>query len=235
MNDLNVTHQISNEKGELVIRTGEAMPLKPWVKIDIAGGINAPFEFLIAKTGNYDGKDAYILYDDESIILILNETDPYKIAKIEGRIVRDSTIKSIGINEAQLDIEDLRNLLKFKPHLFKENERKQMLSELLNLEYRVNTVRKDAKDDKGKVSQSIDINVEDLKILRTFTLNVPLFKNSLPQPFKCNLEIVAVGSGVQFFIYSEEMLTRLENEPKELIAGVLEKISAIFTCSVIRL
>lgn len=182
------------EKGEIVIRTGEALPLREPQHVEVAGNIDAPARWIESK---FEFKDecfqnkstVYVGRENGNIMLAQDEANYYGVS-VAGSLELSKEYKAFAINGGNYyPSQKLADFLKMHRSCFaSKQEAMNLVATLYKFEAKVNTQIKDADDRKGNVTklreQVVQSNLPD-----SFTLCIPIFKGLPKQTIEVEVYI----------------------------------------------
>ena len=170
---------------ELTMREGAAMKLldpKPPVKIDLAGVIGAPVEFLskrVSAADQINPKRCHVLVDREkvSITLITAENDEYETGKVVGKLSQHPKFAEFGINSGKgWEPNELGQFFKMNRAFFPDKAANmKLVTDLKNFEANVATKIEWQKSEKGDFKDNYS-GVVMSNLPEAFTLQIPIFK-----------------------------------------------------------
>ena len=217
----------------LTILQGEApakLDEKEPVKIDIAGTIYAPLNFLDKRVKDIDQHKAHIIVNREKlqIILIIAEDDPYKQGKVAGKIQLSEIFMKLGINGGKAwRPEQLGQFLKLN-RSFAEDKTAIMtvISALKNFTAKVNQDVERATSEKGNrtfsFKQAVNSNVPT-----SFKLKLPVFSGGEYETIEVETYASVDGTDVTIQLMSAGAYDVVEEAKRNDIEDVIEKIREI--------
>ena len=190
---------------QVVLRKGEALPMREPETVNLTGTIDAPARWVESKQrlnhkeayngGNTDessiveenGNNSRVMvYREEgSVTLIENETSYYRNT-IEGRLCTSEKYDKFGINSGDYkNPQDMADFFKMNRTCFASvAEANSLVNLLRNFEANVTSQMKDLDDRRGNITQ-LRQQVVQSNLPDSFTLTMPIF-NGLP---KQNIEV----------------------------------------------
>ena len=173
--------KINVEEGvkTLIIREGDALPVKEPRSISISGTIDAVTRFLDKRKDTLEQKECCILIDRDkmSILLIIDETNHYA-GSVIARLENHPDFDKYGINaERGWNTAQLAEFIKMNRSAFSDKKTAMDLtSKLLNLKIKVERELEKSDNNRGDVRMMAAQKVIDNSIPEGFTINVHIFK-----------------------------------------------------------
>lgn len=184
-NKINLT--IENYTGEkpimVVYREGTAGKVlddKAPEKADVDGVLSTPFDWLEKRVDTIDQKKAKILVEREkySIVLVVNERDPYNKTTITGTAELSEVFKKFGINDpnAGWAPAKLGQFLRLNRAAFEDKEQcMKLVSALKNFKANAQSQIEKQHDPSGSRAEVYRQTVES-NLPKSFTVHIPIFK-----------------------------------------------------------
>lgn len=224
-----VAHPGSNE---IIIREGAApkqLDIMPPNRLMIVGTIGAPLEFL-TKRPNVRPEDCHILVNREnlSIVLNINEADPYTDGSIVGKLTLHPKFLEFGINQKKpWDPNELGQFFKMNRSFFSNREENmKLVTDLMNFTACVDsTVEKHNKENgsnKKSYSQVVNSNFPD-----AFTLYLPIFKGVTSSFIQVETYASINGSEVSLQLFSPGANQSIEELRNKEIDTQIEHIKEL--------
>lgn len=189
MEKVNLT--ITKDNHEVVIREGEALPLREPVKINIAGIITAPA--LYANARDLVGKETHVLVnrDNKSITLVISETSAYN-GNVIGKLTLSKDYEKFGINSnKKFTAFELADLIKMNRKCFGSIEQSmKLVTGLKNLEIKVSAEINKKTDNRANVKDIFQQTVKT-NIPETFKMKMEIYKGQGEQEFDVEIYIDA--------------------------------------------
>lgn len=194
MEDLKLT-VTPNEKGELIIRTGQAEPIRKVNFLEIQGLITAPFEWH-AKRVNVDTMQGVfprgicVVNHDAKTIAFETEIDEnLDRVKIVGQLEPGDAIARLGINTTKTySLISLYKALRVEALYFSNKKNlADLLKSLQHFEVETETKLKNVNDRKGTTAMELVREVKTKHDL-SFTLELELFKGVGPSTIRVEVE-----------------------------------------------
>lgn len=228
---------------ELTMREGAAMKLldpKPPVKIDLAGVIDAPVEFLskrVSEADQINPKRCHVLVDREkvSITLITAENDEYETGRVTGRLSQHPKFAEFGINAGKgWEPTELGQFFKMNRSFFPDKTANmKLVTELKNFEANVATKIERQKSEKGDFKDNYS-GVVMSNLPEAFTVQLPIFKGMPAETIEVEFYASVNGREVTLQLISpgacqllEDLRDRVIDEQIEQIRGLSPEIAII--------
>ena len=233
MEDKKVVLNLPAGTTEVVLREGAAAkvldPLPP-VKIDIAGVIGAPSEFLakrVSEADQIDPKRCHVLVDRErvSITLITGENDEYTTGKVVGALTIHPKFAQFGINFGKgWEPNELGQFFKMNRAFFPDKEANMKLVNFLkNFEADVATKIERQRSEKGDFKDNYS-GVVMSNLPEAFTVQIPIFKGMPAEIIEVEFMASINGREVTLQLISPGANQLLEDLRDQVIDEQIEKI-----------
>ena len=200
------------------------------VKIDIAGVIFAPLNFLDKRVKDIDQHKAHILVcrDKLQILLIINEDDEYNRGKVLGQLAFSEIFKKLGINSSKAwQPEQLGQFLKLNRSFFSDKTAGMtVVSALKSFTAKVDQDVKRETNEKGNRTASFKQAV-DSNIPEKFKLKLPIFSGGDYVEIEVETYASIDGTDVAISLQSAGANDVVEETKANVISDVIEKIRAI--------
>jgi len=229
----NITVKVESGSGELVIREGMAVEVKPLKNYEVKGQISAPFDFTAQK--DIDWKKALLLVDitEGTLVFKTDLHEPFGVSTITGVVEESSVISKFGINKTnKYTSKDLAKIIKMNLFYFADqSEAKKVIIALNKFEAKISTTLEDHKDTRGNIKnlfqREVESNVPDKIVFRS-----EIIKGQHPIEFNVDICAESTNAGVEFYLESTELLLLLEKEKERLILDQVRAFSE-FNCPTI--
>ena len=133
------------ENGELIVREGEALPLKEPRVIKIKGQIDSPFRWIQKRMTEVSPHYSHIIVDREkmNISLFIGDRDYYQ-AEVSGSLQLDPAFNKFGINSGKyITTHEMAELIKMNRTFFENfSISSELVSALKNLKAQVGEIIK---------------------------------------------------------------------------------------------
>ena len=218
---------------ELTMREGAAMKLldpKPPVKIDLAGVIGAPVEFLskrVSEADQINPKRCHVLVDREkvSITLITAENDEYETGKVVGKLSQHPKFAEFGINSGKgWEPNELGQFFKMNRAFFPDKAANmKLVTDLKNFEANVATKIERQKSEKGDFKDNYS-GVVMSNLPEAFTVQLPIFKGMPAETIEVEFYASVNGREVTLQLISPGACQLLEDLRNRVIDEQIERI-----------
>ena len=183
---LNIENYTGDKPIELIVREGKAamqadpLPTKSPIPVSFSGTLPSVAEWLGKRVSDLDQKHAFVKVDRENntIVLIINENDPYLKGEIKGTIAFTDDFKRIGINDPNKSWEPNRLAQYFRLNraMFTDKEEAMKLVSLLkNFTANAKSEIQKQKDPSGSRADVYKATVES-NLPKSFRLNLGIIK-----------------------------------------------------------
>lgn len=217
------------QSGELIIREGQALPLKEPVKISITGNIKAVGNFLKCRDNNSSlwqkihSNQAIVLVDRNKMTIRLSThpNDCYG-TEITGCLELSDELLKFAINtDKTYDKQALVKLLRFNGLYFDDKEKHSaLLAAYQSFSANANTDIKDDSDKRGNkianFQKKVTTNIPD-----DFILNIPVFKGMPTMRFRVEICLDVTDGGARFWFESVELNEIIISERDKIIDAEL--------------
>lgn len=230
---------VETDKGEVVFRQGEAMPVKEPTKVDFTGELPSVSRYLAIHgvEGTLTDKETNENYvHPEKAIITVNRaarsievvTDcksPYS-HKITGKLELSDEIKQFNINPAgeTQTREQLVKLLRFNKRFFADKEKH---AEILAAYQKFNVTTqgglKVESDNRGNKDLGYQ-NKVTTTLPEAFFLEIPIFKGYPPVKFMVEICLDVSAAEARFWLESPELAEVVETQAKSLIEDEIKLI-----------
>lgn len=218
-NQINITPQGS----ELIIRTGDALPVSPKRPIVIVGSIESPLTYLIKRMP--PASDCYIIYNlnDQKIVLIDNDTED-KPNYITGQMELTEEFKSLKIGTTWNSVEALaKTLKKLRRYFPNSNQAATLVSAIRNHKSKITSDLEKSSNDRGSKKNLLTRSVETT-IPEGFEMTMPIFENTEPVTFMIDIFIDASSSSVSIELDSLDAEEKRKTIARDAIEEQLKKV-----------
>jgi len=225
MEKLNLT-AIPNSDGEIIIRTGSALPVEPERNESFNTILKGPAIFYHNKSKNYVWTRAHLLVDRKNYKLTLNtgEHESHGVATVTGKLNPNGELGAFKINTMKTwTAKELSDFLKMRRFFFTDREENMKIVQSLNdIKLRVVKEIESSNDFKGQKKHHFEQSVQhEFKL--SFTLNIPIFYGTDPSTFKVDINLDVTDAGVQFWLESVELKELEQDMVDRLIDTELSK------------
>lgn len=200
------------------------------VKIDISGNIESPLEFLKKRIGDIDQHKAQIIVcrDNLSIVLVINENDPYNSGKVFGTLRISKVFSSFGINTTkQWEPSELGQFLKLnRTYFVNRDENMAVVNALKTFDAKVQqTVQRENKENGNKAftfRQAVDSNIPD-----KFKLRIPIISGSGPLDIEVETFACIDGPSVSIGLQSPGANEVIEEVRNRYISNIVSQLREV--------
>lgn len=226
----NIQIKVENGVKELLIRQGQALPLKEPVSLEIDGTIETVSRWLEKKKFDSDLQlRSHVIINREckSIILHGDENNAYS-DMIRGSVSMHPEFIKWGINDDSKSYtsQELALKVKMNRYMFSSLEKAaELVTVFQNLKAKVNREIENSNDGRGNARKSFNQVVESMSIPEKFTLITPIFKGDVKRELE--VEIVIDPSTLNCSLISPDAITTINNMVDDLINKEIEKITEL--------
>jgi len=221
---------LAEEQKELVVREGNALPVKEPVKISILGIISTVTTFIKYRlnviTPMVDTCHILVNRVKMTISLVIDECNHYS-GFVSGKLSMNPDFLSFGINTGKSwSHKDLAEFIKMNRSCFADREVASVLAaDLSKLKVKVETEVEKSDDNRANVVASLRQTVIENTIPESFYLNMPIFQGKNKVSFPVSLYIDAMS--YQIKLVSPDAKELVDDMKDEAIGEELEKIKEI--------
>ena len=234
---INIFVPEDTKKSEILIRevgSANELPVKEPIRLEVAGVIGAPVEFLrhrYAVTGQIDREHSHVIVDRDhnTITLITNEDDERRRQKITGKIALSKQYEEFGINTGKSwNPNDLGQFFKMNRIYFPDREKNMQLVTLLksfeaDIQTKVERERKENGSFKDNYAGVVTANIPPC-----FDLAIPIYKGSAPEIVEVEFYATVNGRDVFLSLYSPGAVAAVEDVRNNLIDDQIKIIREEF-------
>lgn len=222
---------------EIIHREGQAPQVlnpKAPVKINLAGVIGAPFEFLqkrISEPEQIDQKRCHVIYSRDKLeiqLVMMSENDEYIRGVVIGKLEVHPTFKKFGINSDQKWApEELGQFLKMHRVFFPvQSENMDLVTKLKSFEANIESKLKQEKNQNGSETDNYS-KVVNSNLPGAFKIKIPLFKGMKAEELEVEIYASVNGRTVSLQLVSPGAVQALEDIRDEIIDSEISQISTI--------
>lgn len=203
---------IQNTEGEVIIRHGEALPVKHPTAVRISGTLNAPADFLAGKKTwldeNQSDTHLQIFMDQGRLVLHINDTDPFTEHIIEGSLKQDGVLQRFRINsDKRWGVQEFLKFIKTMRYYFAQpSQCNELVKSLMNWSAKVETVIKDNQDTSGNSLMMLEKKVGDIALERKFDLNIPIFQGYPKAKVSVEIGFEPSANKVDLYLISDDLI-----------------------------
>lgn len=178
------TFELKSDNNELVIRHGDALPLKEPQRVHIIGTLDAPLQYLQKRIENINQKECNIIVNREamSLRLIINEHSQYHDA-IDGKLTLHPDFVNFGINSGKYKTpNDMAEFIKMNRSCFENRqEAMELVQQLRTFRAKIDK-QVEAEDNRNKGDKKYLYNqIVDSNIPASFKVCIPIFRGTKKQ------------------------------------------------------
>lgn len=222
---------VESDKGEIVIREGEALLLKAPKKISIAGNINSVKEFLNKRTAingvvlqKLDKSSAIIIVDEDKGTIHLqldpeNQDGTEIVAKVEPTLY----LEQFQINGSKTFTQtELVKILRFSKQLFETPAKHEaVLKAYQSFDFTASIKSASEADLRGNKSNSLQ-KIITTNLPQEFVLNLPIFKGQPKETFRVEICYDTTEGSIRFWFESPELKDLIDQRKIELFEEELK-------------
>jgi hypothetical protein len=233
MEDKKVVLNLPEGTTEVVLREGAAAKVldpQPPVKIDLAGVIGAPAEFLakrVSEAQQIDPKRCHVLVDREkiSITLITAENDAYTTGRVVGALSIHPKFAQFGINFGKgWEPNELGQFFKMNRAFFPDKAANmKLVTDLKNFEANVATTIEKQRSEKGDFKDNYS-GVVTSNLPEAFAVQIPIFKGMPAETIEVEFMASVNGRDVTLHLISPGATQLLEELRDRVIDEQIERI-----------
>lgn len=211
--------------GEVIIREGQALPVREPERVIITGTIDAPARFAEMRSERIPQIVSHVLVNREEMTIKLscNENNPYG-SRITGKLEISPEFKKMGINSGNYITNfEMAELIKMNRAYFENRqEAMKLVSDLQQFKARVNKEVEDSNDNRGNRHLLLDQAVQH-NLPEKFTLDIPLFKGEGKQHIE--VEVYVNPADLTMTLVSPEANDRITDGRDFIMDAVITRIS----------
>lgn len=212
---------------DVVIRHGDALPLREQAPVKIKGTIEAPKIWLEKKITGIDQSQCHIEVNREemSILLVINEESYYKDT-VKGSLVLSPEFLKFGINNGKyISGIELSDFIRMNRSYFENKQTAMALVSICrNFKAKVNKDMEVSKDTRGNYSGSLR-QVVDANTPSSFEVVIPIFRGGKKVKFAVEIDINP--ETLQMTLVSPDAQDIIEDCRDKVIGSELDNIKAI--------
>lgn len=197
---------LSDGVHELIVRSGDALPVREPKPLKIEGNFPTVSTFLRGRYATLKPDECHILVDrDHGVIeLIISETSHFS-GSVKGLLYEDADFTAFGINKAKkYTLRELSDFIKMHRYCFEDPAvAMKLVADLRNFKAKVNKDIEKVGDNRGNRNEVLS-QVVDSNIPESFTLRMPIFQGGLPCTFKVEINIIVRDADMECLLESVE-------------------------------
>lgn len=176
---------------DMVIRFGDALPLKEPKYVSIHGTIDAPARWVEKRKDDIVSADAHILVDRDHMTITLNtDENNFYSDQIVGTLTLSTEIQEFGINTGEyMSCFDMADRIKqLRTYFETQQDAMKLVSELRNFKAKVDK-ELELSDDKRGNQKILRAQTVESNLPKSFNVNMPIFKGTEKRTFEVEVEI----------------------------------------------
>lgn len=223
----NLHLKIETNNNEIVIRKGDALPLKEPKVINLSGIITTPADWVAKRVTTIEQLKTHVVadYTNRTITLTIDEENHYQIV-IAGKLEIFPELSKLSINgNSTYDEKELLKKLNFFGRWFTDKSaHKELLSRLQSFKAKVNMTFTNADDFKGTAAIEKLTKIEH-EIPLEFVLSIPVFAGGEEKSFKVEICVSVRDGGISFWLESVELHEIISKVTDEIFEKELARLS----------
>lgn len=176
---------------DMVIRFGDALPLKEPKYVSINGTIDAPARWVEKRKDDIVSADAHILVDRDHMTITLNtDENNFYSDQIVGTLTLSTEMQEFGINTGEyMSCFDMADRIKqLRTYFETQQDAMKLVTELRNFKAKVDKELELSDDKRGNQKILREQTVES-NLPKSFNVNMPIFKGTEKRTFEVEVEI----------------------------------------------
>lgn len=176
---------------DMVIRFGDALPLKEPKYVSIHGTIDAPARWVEKRKDDIVSADAHILVDRDHMTITLNtDENNFYSDQIVGTLTLSTEMQEFGINtgEYMSSIDMADRIKQLRTYFETQQDAMKLVSELRNFKAKVDK-ELELSDDKRGNQKILRAQTVESNLPKSFNVNMPIFKGTEKRTFEVEVEI----------------------------------------------
>lgn len=176
---------------DMVIRFGDALPLKEPKYVSIHGTIDAPARWVEKRKDDIVSADAHILVDRDHMTITLNtDENNFYSDQIVGTLTLSTEMQEFGINTGEyMSCFDMADRIKqLRTYFETQQDAMKLVSELRNFKAKVDK-ELELSDDKRGNQKILRAQTVESNLPQSFNVNMPIFKGTEKRTFEVEVEI----------------------------------------------
>lgn len=223
----NIKIEVKGENSnELIIREGQAPPVKPKNPLRLSGTVDSVIDFWKKRNHLFEKEKCHIIFSMITgvVILSINENDAWENITVRGEMCENTEFEKLGINnESSVDLKTLLKKIRFNSHLFKDQaEYHKIIDSLQNFNAEINANIKQLNDRQGNKNNTFEQKVKTNQPL-SFILKAPLHYGMPESHFKVDVLFDVRGSVTEFWLESVEMVNMQVQEKMNVIKNAVNE------------
>lgn len=218
---------VTSENGEVIVRTGEALPLFPKTALKLNGTIESVLDFAKKRESVINKLTAHVVLcvSAGTVLFVVDETDNAK-QSISGSLILHKQLDALYINTGKtFGIQDLANIFKLNRRFFvSRDEHMSLLSSMNDLKVKTSVEFQNANDFAGTTLNSKLVKVTHGIPLK-FTLRSPLFEGHEPNEIPVTIEVIPDNGSIRVSLVSVEMAEMIDLKKEEIFTKVRNELA----------
>lgn len=176
---------------DMVIRFGDALPLKEPKYVSIHGTIDAPARWVEKRKDDIVSADAHILVDRDHMTITLNtDENNFYSDQIVGTLTLSTEMQEFGINTGEyMSCFDMADRIKqLRTYFETQQDAMKLVTELRNFKAKIDK-ELELSDDKRGNQKILRAQTVDSNLPKSFNVNMPIFKGTEKRTFEVEVEI----------------------------------------------
>lgn len=176
---------------DMVIRFGDALPLKEPKYVSIHGTIDAPARWVEKRKDDIVSADAHILVDRDHMTITLNtDENNFYSDQIVGTLTISTEMQEFGINTGEyMSCFDMADRIKqLRTYFETQQDAMKLVTELRNFKAKIDK-ELELSDDKRGNQKILRAQTVDSNLPKSFNVNMPIFKGTEKRTFEVEVEI----------------------------------------------
>lgn len=233
--------QLLESTGEVVIRHGEALPIREPQKLSLSGDINTPFEFYEKRkdlflhvtesvVNEYDSNKTNVVFNKEAGTLVLSTNeDSFFATTVKGTLKLDPIFSQLKVNDEDFKgftPAELAKILRMNRSLFDDKEFfNKLVNGLQNFKAQFDTQFENSNDKKGSVANSV-VKKMVSEHNYNFSLTVEVFEGLESNIVPIEVDIDYSGDAqIRCMLVSVELQEIIYNTKQEIIVKAMDVFS----------
>lgn len=176
---------------DIVIRFGDALPLKEPKHVSINGTIDAPARWVEKRKDDIVSADAHILVDRDHMTITLNtDENNFYSDQIVGTLTLSTEMQEFGINTGEyMSCFDMADRIKqLRTYFETQQDAMKLVTELRNFKAKIDK-ELELSDDKRGNQKIMRAQTVESNLPKSFNVNMPIFKGTEKRTFEVEVEI----------------------------------------------
>ena len=213
-----------NGAREIIIRQGEALPVREPEQVRISGTIDAPARWAENRKEIIQQRSTHMIVNRQNMCILLVEDENSRYgSNIEGKMTLSDKFNEFGINSGKYITNfEMADLFKMNRSFFDtKTVCMELVSKLKNLKANVNKQIELSNNDRGNRRELVD-QVVLHNIPESFKLSLPIFNGTEPQEVEVEINVDADDLSCTLISpHAKDLIERMRNEK---IDEVIERV-----------